>query len=497
MSGLLPFGIGAWIFIAIYIAFLLVIGWWGYRARRESSLQDFYLAGRGVGFVVLLLTLYATQYSGNTLLGYTGKAYDVGYSWVMSCHFMTAIVVCYLLYAPALYARARARRYITPSDYLRDRFGSPALSAVATLAMIVALGNYALGQLKAMGHALEGLSAENPATAYYVGVVGLALIMVVYESLGGLRAVAWTDVLQGSMLFVGFGVLVVLVLDKYGTLAGTTERLLSGDLREKAIAPSAARCREWGSYIILVGIGGALYPQAIQRIYSARSAATLRRSLMVMAFLPLTTTLVAVFVGLTALAHLPPVDGASDSVFGVLLREIQAESALGYWLVVVLFAALLAALMSTADSALLSISSMLAQDLYKPYVKPSASEQELARVGKISSWVLIVILVVLALALRDATTLMKLLDRKFDLLVQLSPGFFLGLRWRQLAAGPTLCGLVAGIVVSVSLASAGYGRVYDIHAGLYGLCVNLAIALGGSMLRAPDAAQPSESSARL
>ena len=61
-EGLLPFGPGAWVFIALYLGSLLLVGWWGYRARREDSLKDFYLAGSGFGFTVLVLTLYATQY---------------------------------------------------------------------------------------------------------------------------------------------------------------------------------------------------------------------------------------------------------------------------------------------------------------------------------------------------------------------------------------------------------------------------------------------------
>ncbi len=82
-------------FIAVYVLSLLVIGWLGMRARKEHSMQDFYLAGRGIGFLVLLLTLYATQYSGNTLFGFTGRAYEKGFAWGVSIHFMTAIVVFY------------------------------------------------------------------------------------------------------------------------------------------------------------------------------------------------------------------------------------------------------------------------------------------------------------------------------------------------------------------------------------------------------------------
>jgi Na+/proline symporter len=244
--------------------------------------------------------------------------------------------------------------------------------------------------------------------------------------------------------------------------------------------------REWVSYIFVVGIGAALYPQAIQRLYAARSPAVLRRSLQVMAFLPLTATLIAVFIGITALANFPGLEGAeADRVLAVVFRDIQSQGSVGYWLVVVLFAAVLAAIMSTADSALLSISSMFSSDLYRR-ARPGAGESRLTKVGKVSSWVLIVILVVLAIVLRG-TTLLKLLDRKFDLLVQLSPAFFIGLHWSGLRSRPVFAGLVAGLAISLGLALGVSGKPWGIHAGLYGLPVNLAIAVGGSLLGSGEA----------
>ena len=210
-EGLLPFGTGAWTFITLYLCSLLLVGWWGYRARREDSMKDFYLAGSGFGFIVLVLTLYATQYSGNTLFGFTGKTYRIGYAWTMSVHFMTAVIVFYLLLAPKLQARAHSRGFITPADYLHDRFAYAPLSVLASVVMIVALANYLLAQLMAMGRAVEGLSANTEVDVYLWAVIALALIMVIYETLGGLRAVAWTDVLQGVVLMLGFVILTVLV----------------------------------------------------------------------------------------------------------------------------------------------------------------------------------------------------------------------------------------------------------------------------------------------
>ena len=258
-------GTGAKVVIALYNLFLLVIGWFSYRARRDDSMRDFYLAGGGLGLFVLVFTLYATQYSGNTLLGFTAKSYRTGFSWIMSLHFMTAIIVFYLLYAPRLYPLARSRGYITPADYLNDRFRSPGIALIASIIMILGLANYLLAQLIAMGHVVAGILGGDR-TVFTIGVVTLALILVIYETMGGMRAVAWTDAFQGIVLATGFIILLVLVFREFGSIAETTLAILDQpEIRTRAAPPNIPVMREWLSYILLVGIGGALYPQAIHR----------------------------------------------------------------------------------------------------------------------------------------------------------------------------------------------------------------------------------------
>lgn len=483
-SELMPFEPAELAFIGVYLLSLLVVGWLGLRAKKDDSMSDFYLGGKGVGLFVLVLTLYATQYSGNSMFGYTGNAYRIGYAWLMCVHFMTAVVVFYLLLAPRLHFLSKREGFITPTDYLEHRFGSPSMNLVATLLMLVAVGNYLVAQMMAMGRALQGLMPQVPESAYIYGVILLALIIVVYETLGGFRAVAWTDVIQGLILLVGLFLLLGMACYYVGSPAAATGKLLASSPADvaKVLPPDAQRCREWLSYVVVVGLGAALYPQAIQRIYAARSAATLRRSLAVMAFLPMTVCITTVLVGVIGAAYEPGLKAAeSDKILTVICRQIQQQSLFGRWLVVVLFAAILAAVMSTADSVLLSISSMLTKDLYGRFARPNASNTELALVGKISSWATIGLAVLLAVRLRD-TTLMQVLDRKFDLLVQLAPAFILSLRWKRLRVGPTLAGLIAGVALAVTLAACGYGKIGGVHAGIFGLAANFAIAVFGSTL---------------
>ncbi len=486
----IPLSPGAWAFIGLYLASTLLVGWVAFRARREDSLNDFYLGGRGLGMFVLLMTLFATQYSGNTFFGFSGKTYRIGYAWIMSLHFMAAIIVFYLALAPRLHRLAQREGFVTPPDYLRYRFGSRALTLLGAVVMILALSNYLLAQLMAMGRAMQGLAGGDGATAYAWGVSLLALIMVVYGTLGGMRAVAWTDAIQGSVMLGGFAIVFALLFQRYGGLEAATRAIMADPdpaRAAKVLVPDAQRFREWLSYVLMVGAGAALYPQAIQRIYAARSARSLRHSLIGMALLPLPTQLMAMVIGIMALAWMPGLEGAgSDAVFSRLLADIHGASETGRWLVVIIIAAVLAAMMSTADSALLCISSMLSNDIYRGLFRPAASQGELTRFGKRCSWTLVVLLVGVAIALREQASLVALLDRKFDILVQLVPAFFLGLRWRGLDARATLAGFVAGLLVALVIAfgpldAVSGGKLFGVHPGLYGLALNLLIAVPGSL----------------
>ncbi|MEE2947313.1 MAG: sodium:solute symporter family protein [Verrucomicrobiota bacterium] len=480
----IPLGPAELSFIAIYLLSLIGIGYWGMRARCENSLKDFYLAGSGVGFLVLVLTLYATQYSGNTLFAFTGKTFRIGYAWLMSVHFMMAIIVVYLLFAPGLHRLAKRETFITPADYLEYRFSHRPYTVLASITMVLAISNYLLAQLTAMGLLLQGMTDINPRTAFISGVILLAVIMLVYETLGGFRAVAWTDMIQGGILMIGFVILLFVVLDHFGGLGKSYELLQSAE-PEKVAVPDARTNLRWFSYIIVVGLGGALYPQAIQRIYAARSQRVLRNGVATMAFLPLTASLIAVLVGVTAAASMEPSlaslsNAESDRVFSEVCRIVMEKSVLHKWLIVMLLAAVLAALMSTADSVLLSISSMLTKDIYHRQIKPAASEARLTLIGKSVSWIVVTIMASVAIylnSLESKPTLVKLMDMKFDMLMQLGPGFILGAYWHGMRPNAPFWGLLSGLAVVFALYPLDTLANWGIHAGVFGLTVNLFVVV--------------------
>jgi Na+/proline symporter len=260
--------------VLAYLASLLLIGWLANRARGESGARDFYLAGSSLGLVSLFFTLYATQYSGNTLLAAPGKAYRSGYDGLAIMLAVMGVVLVYASFATALNKLARQHRFITVADFINWRYQSPRLALLVNLVLIVTLCTFALGNFKAIGLLLESVSGG--LIGFATAVLVLALIMGVYESLGGMRAVVWTDVLQGLLLLLGC--LTIFYSVQATSAADSVTRWPGAWLELQRYARDDLSVVRFTSLVILIAVGAAVYPQALQRIYAARSAGVLRRS---------------------------------------------------------------------------------------------------------------------------------------------------------------------------------------------------------------------------
>jgi SSS family transporter len=468
----LPLETGSLIFLASYVLSLLAIGWFASRQRQDRSLGDYYLGGRGMGLWVLMLTLFATQYSGNALFGFTGQAYRVGFTWLAILHSMIAVVAGYLLFAPRLQRLSREQQFITPTDYVEFRFPSRALSALVALCFMIVLINYVLAQLKVMGLMVAGLSGGQ-VDAFW-GVVVLAIIMMVYSTMGGMRSVAWTDAIQGAMMLTGF-ILIALIIER--DMGGWSPAFAQlQDIAPEKLAPPEGRAAvTWFSTVLLIGIGASVYPQAIQRIYAARSTRTLQQSLAGMAVLPLFAVVVVLALGFVAIARYPGLeDAAADQVMALIMRDVLSTGWFGHAVVTLLLGAILAALMSTADSALLALSSIFAKDIYGKYFRPAASDAGCARAGQWFAWLILGGLV--WLSTQESLTLYRLFVLKFEILLQIAPAFYLGVNFPTLRTAPIMLGLITGLGVAVSGWSLGWMPL-GLHPGTVGLLCNVLMVM--------------------
>ena len=139
------------------------------------------------------------------------------------------------------------------------------------------------------------------------GVIALSLIMVIYESLGGLRSVAWTDAIQGVLPLVEFIGIFGAINYQYGGLSAVSDNLMSSrsDFWQP---PTGGQKRLWLGTLVIVFFGPSIYPHAIQRIFAARDERTLKGAFQIMVFMPLFTTFFMFVVGLVGASQFPGLD---------------------------------------------------------------------------------------------------------------------------------------------------------------------------------------------
>lgn len=472
------FGTEALLFAGLLLLALIGIALYASHRERARFLgrdprEEHELGGRNLSLVVLLGTLYASQYSGNSFVGFTGKAARDGYWFLGSMIFMQAVIVFYLLFAPRLFALSRQRFYRTPGDFILDRFGHRPLHLLANLVMLFALLNFVLSQLVAIGKIMLVLGGGiHPAW----GIFTLAVLMVLYENLGGMRAVAWTDVFQGVLLLVGVTGMFLFLEFHAGGMTGaleTYERLWPA----KVDPPTGQKLASWAGSLLLLGIGASVYPHAIQRIYAARSEQTLKRSMAIMVFMPLVTTLPLVLVGIQAQALAGSEKALGDQAMPFILNHMS-QWRLGSILAVVVLAGAVAAMMSTADSALLTISSVFNRDILERYVCPGRPSRFYLNIGKATSWVVVLSLAgIAAWSVARGFTIWQILSIKLELLMQIAPAFWIGVRTTRLRGSAAFAGMLAGVGFTLGAWFWAHKTVWGLQAGLWGLAINLGICL--------------------
>ncbi|TFJ92203.1 sodium:solute symporter family protein [Lentibacillus salicampi] len=476
--------------LAVYGAIMLGVGLFTYLRNRNihESLDEYYLGGRGLGVTVLFFTFFATQYSGNTVVGYPPSAYRQGFEYLVSVPFFIMIIMAYLLFAPRLYSIGKKYKLVTPAQWLEKRFKSKAVTILASLLMLYGLGNYLLEQFVAIGQGVSGLTGGT--IPYQLGVIFFVIIMLVYGWLGGMRSVAYTDTMQGFALLFGVFMLLIGSIVYFGGVPTSTDYMQAYS-PEKLGIPDAPGVRNWLSLLLLIGIGAAVYPHAIQRIFSAKSEKTLKRSFSRMAWMPFVTAGIVFLIGIIGINAFPGLStGESEQLVGKMASSIASQNALFYWAMIFLFGGVIAAIVSTADSILLTFSSIISNDLYGHYINPEASDRKKLLVGKLVGVAAVAILILIAWF--PPGTLYQIFVLKFELLIQISPGFILGLYWNRLNTKTVFAGMLAGTIVA-SVMTIMDLSLLNIASGLWGLLLNLSICVVGSLVMSVTEAEETES----
>jgi len=226
---------GVWFFVIIYMISLLALG--GYMAKKNSGVtrtaKDHFLAGRNLGLFTATLSLYASCWSGYTEVGAPGEGYNDGMDglrWVPG----NVMFACFIGWmAPRIHFYAYARDYEGTADFITDRFRNHFLTLAIVFLQLFPVSLYVMGQLLGIGTTMSSMSGYDAErgdafsggrgfTMFEAALV-FVLIMLFYEMVGGMEAIAKTDVIQASILLFGFMLYYIIMSTTFEGVAHATD----------------------------------------------------------------------------------------------------------------------------------------------------------------------------------------------------------------------------------------------------------------------------------
>ena len=462
-----------------YLAVLLAIGVWG--SRDSTDVKGYFLAGKRLPAWVIAFSSNATGESAWLLLGLTGMGYAVGVHafWVIMGEVMGVAMAWVFVARPF---KALTDRYdaITVPDYLTARFRDTRhvfriLSAVILLSMVTA---YVAAQLTASGKAFDTFMH----TGYTAGVwIGLAIVLF-YTSVGGFKAVAYSDLLQGVLMLGCLVTLPFVAIPAAGGWGATMSALRAADpdlLKPMgAFGPSIAG---FASAFGFVAIGFAFLgsPQLLARFMAARDQRDIEDAGVWAVLCVIGFDVGAVLSGMAGRVLFPGL-ADSETVLPALSQALFPAFFTGVFLVVVL-----AAIMSTVDSLLILASAVVVRDVVQSVFAPDADQRRLSLLGKAVTVVIGLVGIALALS-RTRMIFWFVLFAWSGIAAAFTPVVLCSLFWRRTTRAGAIAGMVGGFVTTIVWVVAFKERFWGLYEMIPGFAAGFLCTIVVSLAGRPD-----------
>ncbi len=382
-------------FIAMMFFYGLIFFYGSYAATKHKSTTstELMLAGRSIPLYIAVFTMSATWIGGGFINGTAEYTASSGLVWVQApWGYALSLMIGGLFFAKKM----RRYEFKTMLDPLSQRFGKR-MTALLFLPALTGEIFWTAAILTALGTTFATVLGLDTPTAIVIS----ALIAIIYTTLGGLWAVALTDVLQLILLLLGLCLVVPFALQQVGSLDQVWEMYKVKKGATATLIPTKEALGSyywnWWDYALLLIFGGIPWQVYFQRVLSAKDENTARWLSILAGFICVLVAIPAVMIGMVgdvfdwqAAGLLAPPDAASTlpHVVRYLTNPVVASIGLG---------AIAAAVMSSVDSSILSASSMAGWNIYRPLVKPEISSNNLGKIIKRSIWIIGVAATLLAL----------------------------------------------------------------------------------------------------
>lgn len=441
------------IILFLYFLILFFIGW--HSSKRVKNIKDYYVGGKKLGFWVVAFSTRATGESAWLLLGLTGLGAVVGVSafWVVIGEVL-GVLGAWFFMAKKFKKLTDKYKSITITDYLVSRLKSKTnhlryLSSVFLTFFIII---YVSAQIDATGSAFEAFMGWN----YFTGAILGYFIVLAYVVFGGFIAVAWSDLIQGSLMFLA---LVILPVIGYYSFNGEFEIIEGlGRIDGSLISP-------WGSGgfnllnlstiigYLCIGLAFLGSPQIFVRFMSIKNEEEINKGRWVAVLFTLITDSCAVLIGMMARYFFTENGVEVEGVLGnngqnsliMMVESLLPLLFIGFYMAVVL-----AAIMSTVDSLLVLASSAFARDIYQNIYNPKVEINKLTLISKLTTFIMasfaLFVAITVANLTPERTIFWFVLVGFHGIAASFCPTIILSLFWKGLSEKGAIASMIVGFL---------------------------------------------------
>jgi sodium/proline symporter len=431
-------------FLCLYYFIVLGIGYWAMQKGAGDDLEGYLLGGRKVGPMATALTLQSTSMSGYMFLGAGGLGFAQGY-WAL--WYAAGDIGGGVLNLSTIGRRMRKLSQmmgaLTSIEYLEKRYPSPSVRLFAGILTVFLLGFYVLAQLIAGG---KGLALVTGLPYPLALAISIAIILV-YTFMGGYLAVAYTDFFQSIIMLVGVLWIVVAALSELGGLTAANMAIAEIDPTLLSVWGRGLGFQgQWGvvaGALLIFSVGYMGWPHVVTRHMAMSKPATARRAGLWATVWNLFFVPAPYLVGILAIVILPGLADPEMAIFRIAALLLPAA------VTGLVMAAIMAAIMSTADSLLLQTGSIASRDLYERFINPNASERQMVVVSR--GLVLAIAVIGYAIALVEPPSVFGIVIFATSVLGSaFLPAYVCAVWWRKANTPGALSSMVVGATVAFS-----------------------------------------------
>ena len=438
--------------------------------------EDFFVQGRGMGSVAVFFTVAATWWSSFAFLGSNAYFYTKGPVYWTAIAWNILFGILYYVVGKPIWFYGKTNNYITPKDFFKHQYGSEKLGNLVALIMLAFTFPYLQIQLTGGAYLIE-VASGGLIPFEFAGLMFYAVI-IIYVWSGGLRAVAWTDIFYGVLLFFGMIYAGFYIANLIGGPAAVFQKLqetMPSALTLPGPGGNAGKML-WVAMFIITPIGAFMGPQLWTRMYAVKS--------------PRLFNLMPFLLGLAAIAYigsmlvgtsgiiLEPGLERADTILPVILFKYSP-----FVLASLIIACGAAAAMSTANSQIHSMSAVYTVDFHKRYINPNIAEKQLVWVGRWSILIFAAIAYLMSIFIPGllVTIGMVALGGTAQVFVPTAGAIF----WKKATTSGAFAALISGVFFLCLFTFTPVKAPFGFHGGLASFIINIIVFILVSLVTKP------------